>query len=393
MLSDKPLLVILSLSFIGGLGTGVPSPAMPEMVSALGISEGQIGYILSVFFLGTVLALPLSGLLMDNYGRRPVVLSLVFLFGAAGTAIAFVRSFELILLLRFLQGIGFAGTIPLSVTLVGDLYSGPTGSSAQGLNIGASGVARIVVPAVAGFLVSIAWFVPFLLHGVALLVFVIAYFYLPETMNSRESGPGESTTESYPSRVRAAVRGLINELRHPPLAVLLGGVFLIFSARFTITTFVPLYAVTTMNASYFVAGVALSVTGIPRLIVSPFAGSFDDKVDQRTAFVATIGMLGVGILLIGVVENVVALFAVLTVYGVGDALYNPILNNTVTGMAEAGHRGRITSIMETLKTGAIVTSPALFGVVLAAIGYEQMFALAGILALLPSIPILFFIGE
>jgi MFS family permease len=358
------------------------------MVETLGVSEARVGLVMTVFFTGGVAALPLSGYLMDAYGRRPVILALFACFGIAGTAIAFVRTFELVLLLRFFQGVGFVGTIPLSVTLVGDLYDGPAGASAQGLRIGASGLARIVVPAIAGVLAGIAWHVPFLLNGAALLAFLVVYRYLPETRAPTEDDTGETDgpTRSIVARVQSALRGYAVELRDPALAVLLGGVFLVFLARFTITTYVPLYAVRSLDASYATAGLALSVMGVPRLVVAPFAGSVTDRVPRRTAFVATIGVAGAGIALVGLVDAVAPLFVAVFLLGFGDALYNPILNNTVTGMTEPEYRGRITSIMETLKTGAIALSPAVFGLVLAATGYDRMFLVAGALALLPAIP-------
>lgn len=389
LLTDGGLVVVLLLAFLGGFSNGTASPAMPGMVETLGVSEARVGLVMTVFFTGGVAALPLSGYLMDAYGRRPVILALFACFGVAGTAIAFVRTFELVLLLRFFQGVGFVGTIPLSVTLVGDLYDGPAGASAQGLRIGASGLARIVVPAVAGVLAGIAWHVPFLLNGAALLAFLVVYRYLPETRApTDDAGDGESAvpTRGIPARIQAALRGYAVELRDPALAVLLGGVFLVFLARFTITTYVPLYAVRSLDASYATAGLALSVMGVPRLVVAPFAGSVTDRVPRRTAFVATIGVAGAGIALVGLVDAVAPLFVAVFLLGFGDALYNPILNNTVTGMTEPEYRGRITSIMETLKTGAIALSPAVFGLVLAATGYERLFLVAGALALLPAIP-------
>lgn len=391
LLSDGGLVVVLLLAFLGGFANGTASPALPGMAEALGVSDASVGLVMTVFFTGGVAALPLSGYLMDAYGRRPVILALLLCFGLAGTAIAFVRTFELVLVLRFFQGVGFVGTIPLSVTLVGDLYSGPAGDSAQGLRIGASGLARIVVPAVAGVLAGIAWFAPFFLNGLALLAFLVVYRYLPETRAPTDDGR-ENPTASRLARVQAVFRSYAVELRDPSLAVLLGGVFLVFLARFTITTYVPLYAVRSLGASDAVGGLALSVMGVPRLVVAPFAGSVTDRVPRRTAFVVTIGALGAGIALVGLAGAVAPLFAAVFLLGLGDALYNPILNNAVTGMTKPEYRGRITSVMETLKTGAIALSPAVFGVVLTVVGYESMFVVAGALALLPAIPTALVLG-
>lgn len=219
LLADRTLVVVLCLSFVGGVG-GAASPALPGIASAFGVSDARVGLVMTAYSLGSVLVLPLSGALLDAYGRRPVVLSLLALFGAAGTAIAFVRTFELVLLLRFLQGAGFAGTIPLSIALVGDLYSGPSGSSAQGLQIGATGLSRVLIPGVAGFLAGFAWHYPFLLNLLGIAAFGLAYRYLPETGEVDAADPGgrqrPGELRSRLRSARAAVAAVEAELRDAP---------------------------------------------------------------------------------------------------------------------------------------------------------------------------------
>lgn len=77
----------------------------------------------------------------------------------------------------------------------------------------------------------------------------------------------------------------------------------------------------------------------------------------------------------------------------GDSLYNPILNNAVTGMTDAEYRGRVVSLMEVLKTGALTLSPVVFGAALAAFGFESMFALAAAVAAAPAVPTLLVVRD
>jgi MFS family permease len=68
-----------------------------------------------------------------------VVLPSLVVFGLTGTATVFVESFETLLVLRFLQGVGFAGLTPLTNVLVGDIYTGPSRSDAQGFGRASTG--------------------------------------------------------------------------------------------------------------------------------------------------------------------------------------------------------------------------------------------------------------
>jgi len=60
--------------------------------------------------------------------------SQLLLFGFAGGACAFARSFEALLSLRFFQGMGSAALGTLNVTVIGDIYDGRERSSALGYN-------------------------------------------------------------------------------------------------------------------------------------------------------------------------------------------------------------------------------------------------------------------
>ncbi len=72
----------------------------------MGISSGQVGFLITVFTLPGILLTPVAGVLSDRYGRRRVLVPSLFLFGVAGVAGALATDFGLLLVLRTLQGVG-----------------------------------------------------------------------------------------------------------------------------------------------------------------------------------------------------------------------------------------------------------------------------------------------
>src|SRR3546814_15254577 len=62
----------------------------------------------------------LIGVLADRHGRRAVVVPCLIGFGVFGLLSALAPTFNALLLLRLLQGIGSAGLINLAVVLIGD---------------------------------------------------------------------------------------------------------------------------------------------------------------------------------------------------------------------------------------------------------------------------------
>jgi MFS family permease len=118
----------------------------------------------------SVVLIRLSGALTDSIGRKPVLVGGLLCFGGAGTGIAFTTDFGLVLALRVLQGIGFAGIAPVIITCLGDMYSDSAETTAQGLRFGVTGFSQALFPAAAGVAVGVAWQFPFLLYGLAIPV-------------------------------------------------------------------------------------------------------------------------------------------------------------------------------------------------------------------------------
>jgi MFS family permease len=99
--------------------------ALPDMMRGVGLSIDQLqraAPIVSGFLLGYVAMLPLIGRVADLRGRVPVLVFslLVFAFGSLVTATA--DELGMMVLGRFLQGLGGGGLVPATLALVADLW-------------------------------------------------------------------------------------------------------------------------------------------------------------------------------------------------------------------------------------------------------------------------------
>jgi hypothetical protein len=79
--------------------------------------------------------------------------------------------------------VGFAALTPILVTSIGDIYSGFEEATAQGLQFTGSGMAQMIFPLIAGFVVVFAWQYPFLLYGLSLPIAVVIYRWLDEPVD------------------------------------------------------------------------------------------------------------------------------------------------------------------------------------------------------------------
>ena len=97
-------------------------PSFPDIARAFGVSEEVIEGTISLNFLGFCLSAIFYGPLSDRFGRRPILLvgTLFFLIGSV--CCAFAPSIEMILISRFVQGLGAAGSFVVVFTMISDAY-------------------------------------------------------------------------------------------------------------------------------------------------------------------------------------------------------------------------------------------------------------------------------
>lgn len=179
LFGDSRYVAILSVAMAATLAGNILSPALPGIADAFNVSSARIGLAVTAYSLPTAFALPISGVLADLYGRRKIVLPALVGFGLAGTAIAFVNSFEAVIALLVIQGLASAGISPLTVTLLGDIYTGAQGAAAQGGRVAANKTNNITIPAIVGVLAGMNWNYPFFLFALTFIAAAVAYVYLP----------------------------------------------------------------------------------------------------------------------------------------------------------------------------------------------------------------------
>lgn len=100
-------------------------PALPQIAADLGIArENDRQMIVTALFLGLALSQLVYGPVSDTIGRKPTIYWGFGIFLTGSLMCTFAGNFEIMLLGRFLQGIGAAGPRIVSIALIRDLYSG-----------------------------------------------------------------------------------------------------------------------------------------------------------------------------------------------------------------------------------------------------------------------------
>jgi MFS transporter, AAHS family, 4-hydroxybenzoate transporter len=91
--------------------------AAPGIIATLHVPPRSFGLVFSAALLGLMLGAFCLGPVADRYGRRRILIGALLIIGAFTFATAYATSFEMLLALRFLAGIGLGGAMPCFISL------------------------------------------------------------------------------------------------------------------------------------------------------------------------------------------------------------------------------------------------------------------------------------
>jgi MFS transporter, DHA1 family, multidrug resistance protein len=135
-------------------GIDINLPALAATGASLGTSPSDVGLTMSAFMFSFAAAPLLYGPVSDRLGRKPVVVFGVALFVVATLACAIAQSLPVLLICRFVQGIGAASTA-ITFAIIRDLF-GETTARAKIANVVISiNVVTIMAPTVGAALLTL----------------------------------------------------------------------------------------------------------------------------------------------------------------------------------------------------------------------------------------------
>ena len=147
-------LLLGSLAAIPYSGIDINLPALAATGAALGASPSDVGLTMSAFMVSLAAAPLIYGPVSDRFGRKPVVVFGVALFVIASLACAAAPSLPLLLIFRFVQGIGAASTAT-TFAIIRDLFDETTARSKIANVMVAINVVTVIAPTAGAALLAL----------------------------------------------------------------------------------------------------------------------------------------------------------------------------------------------------------------------------------------------
>ena len=187
----KMALILGSLSWIGPFAIDMYLPAMPVIAEDLGASVSASQATLMAFFISFGISQLVYGPATDVMGRKPPLYFGLVVFACASVGCAVAPTIELLIGMRFLQGIGAAAVMSIPRAVIRDCYTGNDATRLMSTIMLIIAVSPMFAPLLgSAVIVPFGWRAVFIAVALAsLLGFAMTRFALPETLKPENRSP------------------------------------------------------------------------------------------------------------------------------------------------------------------------------------------------------------
>ncbi|HEU0217622.1 MAG TPA: MDR family MFS transporter [Stellaceae bacterium] len=176
----------LIATFMPAVESSIVATAMPTIVGDLGGFD-LFSWVFGAYLLTMAVMIPIYGRLADVYGRKRVffVGTGIFMIGTALCGLA--TSMPMLIVFRAIQGFGGGAVQPISMTILGDIYTPAERARVQGYSSSVFGISAIIGPALGAFLVQhVHWSVVFWINvPIGVVSSILFAVLLPERIEQR----------------------------------------------------------------------------------------------------------------------------------------------------------------------------------------------------------------
>ncbi len=184
------LAAVLLATFLSAMEATIVSTAMPSIVNDL---QGMqyVNLTFSVYLLVAAVTTPIYGKLADILGRKKVLVAAIVLFLIGSALCGMAVTMTQLILFRAVQALGAGAILPVTSTIIGDIYTTEERTRMQALFSGVWSVSGVIGPLLGGFLVeAINWrwifYINLPLGFIALALLAVAF---REPARERERKP------------------------------------------------------------------------------------------------------------------------------------------------------------------------------------------------------------
>lgn len=367
MKNKASLSVIFITVFIDLLGFGILIPLLPTFGSRqLQISDLAIGISVAVYSLMQFLFNPIVGRLSDRYGRRPIILISLSFTVLSYLLFSIADSFFLLLLSRILAGLGGAN-IGAAQAYIADITPPQERAKGMGLIGAAFGLGFVFGPFLGGILSKFGYSVAGLgAAGFSFLALIYAFFYLPESNTERKATKINLKLFefSYAKKI----------LTHPEIGILIIYYFIVVFSMANIFGTLSLLGYKVFHFTDQQNGYIFGIMGIIGAVIQGgFIQKLSKKFSERGVLMIGSFFMMIGLALLPFEKNFFEVAVVISLYGIGSGILQPVVVSMVSKYAPENEQGAVLGLNQSIGSFARVLGPIWGGFAFDYLGFQFPF--------------------
>ncbi len=345
--------IIVGVSLVAFMGIPSITPAFPKIVQDLDISPQMVGLLITAFTLPNVLLGPILGVLADRVGRKLILVTSLIVFSLAGMSCAAAADFYFLLAMRCLQGAGAASLVFLSVTLIGDFYSGQQRTTAMGYQASAISFGTALYPLLGGVLAIWGWNYPFLLAGLGIPVGIWVWTSLPLAKPKAQQS------------LTAYVRQALGHIRGRQFIGLFASTITTFILLCgTCATYFPILIQRQFDTSPLIVGLFLSILFATVTLTASQFNRLVKHYPQVRLIQWSFLLYAIALVVMPLLHDLRSLLVPVVIYGVALGIGLPSIQNLLAELTPPDCRAAVMSL-----NGAVLGLGQAFGPILLGLAY------------------------
>lgn len=367
---NSNLQIVFLVTVLSAIGLFSVSPALPTVARELSVAPKDVGLILTVFALPGVFLMPLIGMAADRFGRKKVLGPALLLFGISGGACLLIDDFNALLALRFIQGVCGACLSSLNITIIGDLFSGKTRTTAMGYNQSVFSVGATLLTVLGGALATLGWAYPFIMPLAAVPVWFLALGKLESPEPKRSGSLRQYLGEAAASLKRPQVFGIY-------VATMV--TFILVSGGFY--NFFPLLMNERFGTSPMVIGLVMSFMMIASAFSSVKMGTLVRHFPEKRLFKISMLLYALSLALTPLMPGTWFCMLPAVVMGIAQGMVIPVIQTLLSGLSATENRAVVLSFYGTSLRIGQTLGPIFLSGVYSFFGMSGVYYFSAVLAL------------
>ena len=354
--TNRVLLGLYGPTIIMSLGQGMVVPTIPALTSTFDVSAGLAAQIVTARMLGAVVALLPVGILLDRFGRKPVLVGGPLLVATASGLTAVAPVFAVLLLAQFLTGLGSsAWTIARELAAVDVVRQDQRGRMMSGFH-GMHSVGTAVGPVFGGVVTdSLGFRAVFWVYALMSLITLAVSIRIRETAQPRPRDPEPLLKIGRLSQVEPYFRTTFVVITFNTFVAMMRGAL--------ITSLLPLYVGLQLGHSSTAVGTLFGIYGLVNVLMIAPTGVLSDKLGRKAVVVPSTFLATLVFIAFPLITGIAELSVLIVLTGIATGLALGTMATYTYDVIPEHARARLQTLRRLFGEMGGITGPILGGII------------------------------